>query len=68
VDEVGYLSYDARYADLLFEVVTRRYEAQRPILLSTNKASAGCGDHQQGTVCTAGGGPAVEGPPFRRCQ
>lgn len=37
VDEVGYLSYDNRYADLLFEVVTRRYEAQRPILLSTNK-------------------------------
>lgn len=38
VDEVGYLSYDSRYADLLFEVVTRRYEARRPILLSTNKA------------------------------
>jgi DNA replication protein DnaC len=38
IDEVGYLSYDSRYADLLFEVVTRRYEAQRPILLSTNKA------------------------------
>jgi DNA replication protein DnaC len=38
VDEVGYLSYDSRYADLLFEVVTRRYDAQKPILLSTNKA------------------------------
>lgn len=38
VDEVGYLSYDSRYADLLFEVVTRRYEAHKPILLSTNKA------------------------------
>lgn len=38
VDEVGYLSYDARYADLLFEVVTRRYELRRPILLTTNKA------------------------------
>lgn len=37
IDEVGYLSYDARYADLLFEVVTRRYEQQRPILLTTNK-------------------------------
>jgi DNA replication protein DnaC len=36
VDEVGYLSYDARYADLLFEVVTRRYQT-RPILLTTNK-------------------------------
>jgi DNA replication protein DnaC len=37
VDEVGYLSYNNRYADLLFEVVTRRYDAQRPVLLSTNK-------------------------------
>lgn len=38
VDEVGYLSYDSRYADLLFEVVTRRYDNRKPILLSTNKA------------------------------
>ena len=38
IDEVGYLSYDNRYADLLFEVVTRRYDAQKPLLLSTNKA------------------------------
>jgi DNA replication protein DnaC len=36
IDEVGYLSYDTRYADLLFEVVTRRYQ-QRPIILTTNK-------------------------------
>lgn len=40
IDEVGYLSYDNRYADLLFEVVTRRYDAQKPLLLSTNKAFA----------------------------
>jgi DNA replication protein DnaC len=40
VDEVGYLSYDNRYADLLFEVVTRRYDAHKAILLSTNKAFA----------------------------
>lgn len=38
IDEVGYLSYDSRYADLLFEVVTRRYDAHRSIVLSTNKA------------------------------
>jgi len=37
IDEVGYLSYDSRYADLLFEVVTQRYEAPRSIVLSTNK-------------------------------
>ncbi|MBM3318860.1 MAG: ATP-binding protein, partial [Candidatus Eisenbacteria bacterium] len=36
VDEVGYLSYDNRYADLLFEVVTRRYE-QRSIVLTSNR-------------------------------
>ena len=40
IDEVGYLSYDPRYADLLFEVITRRYELQRPIALSTNKVFA----------------------------
>jgi len=38
IDEVGYLSYNTRYADLLFEVVSRRYQACRPILLTTNKA------------------------------
>jgi len=36
IDEVGYLNYNNRYADLLFEVVTRRY-LQRPIILTTNK-------------------------------
>lgn len=40
IDEVGYLSYSNRYADLLFEVVTRRYNEHRPILLSTNKPFA----------------------------
>jgi DNA replication protein DnaC len=37
VDEVGYLAYDARYADLLFEVITRRYQLRRPVVLTTNK-------------------------------
>ena len=37
VDEVGYLSYGNRHADLLFEVVTRRYELGRPIVVTTNK-------------------------------
>jgi len=37
VDELGYLSYDSRYADLLFEVVSRRYELRRPIALTSNK-------------------------------
>ena len=38
IDEVGYLSYSPRYADLLFEIVTRRHEARKPILMTTNKA------------------------------
>jgi DNA replication protein DnaC len=37
IDEVGYLAYDTRYADLLFEVITRRYQLRRPIVLTTNK-------------------------------
>jgi DNA replication protein DnaC len=40
IDEVGYLSYDTRHADLLFEVVTRRYEKNKPIVLTTNKPFA----------------------------
>lgn len=37
VDEVGYLSYDASAADLLYEVVNRRYE-QGSIIITTNRA------------------------------
>lgn len=40
IDEVGYLSYDVRHADLLFEVVTRRYEKNKSIVLTTNKPFA----------------------------
>ena len=39
IDEIGYLDYDNRYADLLFEVVTRRYQL-RPIIVTTNRAFA----------------------------
>lgn len=50
VDEVGYLSYDNRYADLLFEVVTRRYE-KRSIVLSTNKPFAEWGEIFPNAAC-----------------
>lgn len=36
VDEVGYLSYSNRHADLLFEVVTQRYE-KKSTIVTTNK-------------------------------
>ncbi len=39
IDEVGYLSYDNRHADLLFEIVTRRY-GEKPTLVTTNKPFA----------------------------
>lgn len=37
IDELGYLTYDNRAADLLFQVVSRRYE-RRSILVTTNLA------------------------------
>lgn len=37
VDEIGYLSYSNRAADLLFEVVSRRYAAKRSVVLTTNR-------------------------------
>ena len=40
VDELGYLSYGNRHADLLFEVVSRRYEAEKSICVTTNKPFA----------------------------
>jgi DNA replication protein DnaC len=36
IDEVGYLSYDQRAADLLFQVVSRRYE-KKSIIVTTNR-------------------------------
>lgn len=39
IDELGYLSYDHRHADLFFEVVSRRYQ-KKSVLLTTNKAFA----------------------------
>jgi DNA replication protein DnaC len=51
VDEVGYLSYGNRHADLLFEVVTRRYAAGRPIVITTNKAFADWGEVFPSAAC-----------------
>lgn len=36
IDEVGYLACDDKAADLLYEVVNRRYE-RKPIILTTNR-------------------------------
>jgi DNA replication protein DnaC len=39
IDEVGYLSYSDRHADLLFELVSRRYES-KSTLITTNRPFA----------------------------
>jgi DNA replication protein DnaC len=39
IDEVGYLSYSNRHADLLFELISRRYE-QKSTVVTTNRAFA----------------------------
>jgi DNA replication protein DnaC len=39
IDEIGYLSYSNRHADLLFELVSRRYESKSTIV-TTNKSFA----------------------------
>jgi len=37
VDEVGYLSFDDKSADLLYEIINRRYE-RKSVVLTTNRA------------------------------
>jgi DNA replication protein DnaC len=39
IDEVGYLSYSNRHADLLFELISRRYE-QKSTIVTTNRPFA----------------------------
>ena len=40
IDEVGYLSYSNRYADLLFEIISRRYHQKTSTIVTTNKPFA----------------------------
>ena len=51
IDEVGYLSYDNRYADLLFSVVNKRYRGGRSIVLTTNMSFAQWPDHFANAAC-----------------
>ncbi len=50
LDELGYLSYDTRHADLLFEVISRRYE-RRPTIVTTNKPFAEWGEVFPNATC-----------------
>jgi DNA replication protein DnaC len=50
IDEVGYLSYSNRHADLLFELVNRRYQ-KKSTVLTTNKAFAEWGEVFPNAAC-----------------
>jgi len=50
IDEVGYLSYSNRHADLLFEIVNRRYEKASTII-TTNRPFAEWGDVFPNAAC-----------------
>jgi DNA replication protein DnaC len=50
IDEVGYLAYSNRYADLLFEIVSRRYE-QKSTLITTNRLFAEWGEVFPNAAC-----------------
>ena len=51
IDELGYLSYDDKAADLLFEVVNRRYE-RKPLMLTTNRPFKEWGEIFPNAACT----------------
>ena len=50
IDEIGYLSYSNRHADLLFEVVSRRYE-EKSTLVTTNRPFAEWGEVFPNAAC-----------------
>lgn len=50
VDEVGYMSYSNKYADLLYEVISGRYE-KRPTIVTTNTAFKFWGDIFPNAAC-----------------
>jgi DNA replication protein DnaC len=52
IDEVGYLSYSNRHADLLFELISRRYE-QKSTMVTTNRRFAEWGEVFPTAACVA---------------
>ena len=51
VDELGYVAYGNRHADVLFEVVNRRYESGRPVVVTTNRSFTDWGDLFPNATC-----------------
>lgn len=50
IDEVGYLDYDNKYADLLFEVISGRYQ-KKSTILTTNKSFKQWGEIFPNAAC-----------------
>lgn len=50
IDEVGYLSYSNRHADLLFELVSRRYQ-HKSTVVTTNRAFKEWGEVFPNAAC-----------------
>lgn len=50
IDEVGYLSYSNRHADLLFEIISRRYQ-EKATIVTTNKPFAQWNDIFPNAAC-----------------
>jgi len=50
IDEVGYLSYGNRHADLLFEIINRRYE-NKSTIITTNRPFSEWGEVFPGAAC-----------------
>lgn len=51
IDEIGYLSYEVRNADLLFQLVSMRYE-KKPLVLTTNLVFSDWPTIFPGAACT----------------
>ena len=51
IDELGYVAYGNRHADVLFEVVNRRYESGRPMIVTTNRAFNDWGELFPNATC-----------------
>ena len=52
IDELGYLEYNDRAADLFYAVVNARYEAKRPLVISTNLRFRQWGKVFKSAACT----------------
>lgn len=53
IDELGYLRYDAHLADLLYEVLSRRYQASASTIITTNKPFSEWNQAFEGAACVA---------------